>query len=84
MSGAALVVSLVLFGAAGAVLFLASVLGFGAALPGYLPLGHGFQKSTLHFGGGAVYFIGQNNMVEQRPGLKLKLAGFRPVDVGAG
>ncbi|MFL9584737.1 DUF998 domain-containing protein [Stenotrophomonas sp. AB1(2024)] len=29
-----------LFGAAGAVLFLASVLGFGAALPGYLPLGH--------------------------------------------
>lgn len=29
-----------LFGAAGAVLFLASVLGFGAVLPGYLPLGH--------------------------------------------
>lgn len=29
-----------LFGAAGAVLFLASVLGFGAVLPGYMPLGH--------------------------------------------
>ena len=29
-----------LFGAAGAVLFLASVLGFGAVLPGYLPRGH--------------------------------------------
>jgi len=29
-----------LLGAVAAVLFLASVLGFGAALPGYLPLGH--------------------------------------------
>ncbi len=29
-----------LLGALGAVLFLASVVGFGAALPGYLPLGH--------------------------------------------
>ncbi len=41
-----------------------------------LPFGHGFEQGRLHLGRRAVDFIGQNQIVEQRAALELKLPSW--------
>ena len=44
---------------------------------------HGFQKGRLHFGRGAVDFVGQQEVVENGAGMKFELAVGRLEDVDA-
>ncbi|MNE24253.1 hypothetical protein D3C80_1175380 [compost metagenome] len=56
----------------------------GAAAHADLALGHGFEQRRLHLGRGAVDFVGQHQVVEDRPLLEHEAAGFRAVDFGTG
>jgi hypothetical protein len=51
-----------------------------------LPLLHGFEQGRLHLDGGAIDFVGQDKVAENRAGLELKapLAAFVVIDLGAG
>ena len=49
-----------------------------------LMLGHRLQKCGLHFGGSAVDLVGQNQVVENRTGLKAERSIFRPENLCAG
>jgi hypothetical protein len=50
-----------------------------------LSLFHGFEQGRLHLGRGAVDFVGQHKIAENRAGLELKapLAPFVVIDLGA-
>jgi hypothetical protein len=49
-----------------------------------LALGHGFKQRRLHLGRGAVDFVCQYQVMEDRPLLEHEAAGFRAIDLGAG
>ena len=49
-----------------------------------LPFGHGFEQCRLHLGRGAIDFIGQNQIVEQRSALELKAGVLGTIDFGTG
>ena len=45
--------------------------------PAHLTFCHGFQESRLHLGRCAIDFVGQDQVVEDRAGLKIKLPSAR-------
>ncbi len=45
---------------------------------------HRLEQRRLHLGRCPIDFIGQDQVVEQRPRLEVEVAHFGPVDVGAG
>ncbi len=55
----------------------------GAVAEGDLALLHGFQQGGLHLGGGAVDFVGEDQVVEDRPEFGFEFHGLRMIDHGA-
>ena len=55
----------------------------GFACDGDLPLLHDFEQGALHFGGGAVDFVGQQQVGKHRPQHGAELAAFGVEDAGA-
>jgi hypothetical protein len=53
------------------------------AVHGDLGFVHGFEKSRLCARGGAIDFIGENDVCENRTGSKLEFAGFGIVNADA-
>lgn len=56
----------------------------GAAAHADLALGHGFEQRRLHLGRCTVDFVGQHQVMEDRPLLEHEAAGFRAVNLRAG
>ncbi|MNO74502.1 hypothetical protein D3C76_655040 [compost metagenome] len=49
-----------------------------------LALGHGFEQCRLNLGRGAVDFVRQHQVMEDRALLEHEAAGFRAIDLGTG
>jgi hypothetical protein len=58
-----------------------SASGKGGVADGDLALLHGLQKCRLNLGGGPVDFVGQDDVVEQRPFFNTEVAGLGAVDL---